>query len=313
MGWSTVAVAVGILGEYIAHFVFTKEKKSKAEWVCTVMFALLVIGGISGEWWYGKQLSETADSLKRIADGEVAAANQKASEADARAKSAEASVKGHDQQIADDQARIKTAEATVSSANASVHDAVAKVATADTRIAEAQSEAADAKKETAQFNEIAERERLARVQLEKHLQPRMIDAVGREAIAKTVRALAPSLSDKTIKVLSVMNDQEGTVAALIIIDILARAKIKHDTTGVGRATIFGEGSVGIRITGPTEAGPFIDTLGRELRDRMSTWVDGEWDSVKYKDVTIGVGAKPVVGLPRVVPCAPSKTCPEIQP
>src|SRR5580700_8497832 len=81
MGWSTIAVAVGILGEYVSHFVFTKEKKSKAEWACTVVFALLVIGGVSGEWWYGKQLSETADSLQRMADAEVAAANQKASEA----------------------------------------------------------------------------------------------------------------------------------------------------------------------------------------------------------------------------------------
>jgi hypothetical protein len=60
-------------------------------------------------------------------------------------------------------------------------------------------------------------------------------------------------------------------------------------------------------------GPFVETLGRELRHRMSAWVDGEWDSVKYKDVTIGVGAKPVVGLPGVVPCAPSRTCPGIQP
>src|ERR1017187_3446610 len=111
MGWSTIAVAVGIFGEYISHFIFTKEKKSRAEWLCTILFAVLVIGGVSGEWWYGKRLSETADSLQRIADGEVAAAKQKASEADARAKLAEASVKGYDKQIADDQARIKTAEA----------------------------------------------------------------------------------------------------------------------------------------------------------------------------------------------------------
>src|ERR1017187_1460039 len=34
MGWSTIAVAVGIFGEYISHFIFTKEKKSRAEWLC---------------------------------------------------------------------------------------------------------------------------------------------------------------------------------------------------------------------------------------------------------------------------------------
>jgi multidrug efflux pump subunit AcrA (membrane-fusion protein) len=176
MGWATIAVAVGILGEYIAHFVFTKEKKGRAEWVCTLLFAILVIGGVSGEYWYGKQLSGTADSLQRIADSEVAAASQKASEADAVAQSARSSVKGYDKQIADDQARIKTAEAAVASAKASVHEAVAKLATADARIAEAETRAKEADSHTADVM----------LELAKLKLPRILDFGLRDRLAKSV-------------------------------------------------------------------------------------------------------------------------------
>jgi hypothetical protein len=111
MGLATIAVAIGILGEYIAHFVFAKEKKSKMEWVCTVLFALLVVGGVSGEYWYGKQLSETVDSLQRLSDGEVANANKNASEADEGAKKVEAASKGLDKQISEAKAQVASANA----------------------------------------------------------------------------------------------------------------------------------------------------------------------------------------------------------
>jgi hypothetical protein len=111
MGLATIAVAIGILGEYIAHFVFTKEKKNKMEWVCTVLFALLVVGGVSGEYWYGKQLSETVDSLQRLSDGEVANANKNASEADEGAKKVEAASKGLDKQISEAKAQVASANA----------------------------------------------------------------------------------------------------------------------------------------------------------------------------------------------------------
>lgn len=50
MGWATIAVAIGIFGEYIAHFVFSKEKKGLAEWIWTIVFAVLVVGGVVGEY-----------------------------------------------------------------------------------------------------------------------------------------------------------------------------------------------------------------------------------------------------------------------
>jgi hypothetical protein len=85
MGWSTIAVAVGILGEYIAHFAFSRDKKSRLEWVSTIAFAALVVGGVGGEYWFGKQLSESTDQLQAMSEADVSDANTKAGGANERA------------------------------------------------------------------------------------------------------------------------------------------------------------------------------------------------------------------------------------
>src|ERR1039458_859585 len=260
MGWSTIAVAVGIFGEYISHFIFTKEKKSRAEWLCTILFAVLVIGGVSGEWWYGKRLSETADSLQRIADGEVAAAKQKASEADARAKLAEASVKGYDKQIADDQARIKTAEATVALAKASVRDAVAKLATADARIAEAQRGAAEA-------NRAAESERLERQRLEVLVAPRRLTRDQQKKIADRLKGF----SGHSVTVSTYSNDGESIAIATEIIAALKTGGITV-TDERGNSLSSGSWFTGMNIRGPASENSFIIAL------RAALYIEGNIDA-----------------------------------
>jgi hypothetical protein len=82
MGISTIAVAVGILGEYIAHFVFEKEaRKNSAAMVVSVVFGLAVLGGVVGEFLCGHKLSQVSDELQRMADKEVADANKVAESA----------------------------------------------------------------------------------------------------------------------------------------------------------------------------------------------------------------------------------------
>lgn len=77
MGWATIAVAMGIFGEYISHFAFSRdEKRSRAEWICTVLFAVFVLGGVVGEWRFGEALSDTTGKLQRIADKEVSDARE---------------------------------------------------------------------------------------------------------------------------------------------------------------------------------------------------------------------------------------------
>ena len=47
MGISTIAVAVGILGEYVAHFVFEEEvRRNKREMAVSILFG--VLGGWGG-------------------------------------------------------------------------------------------------------------------------------------------------------------------------------------------------------------------------------------------------------------------------
>lgn len=82
MGVSTVAVAVGILGEYVAHFVFEKEARhNRLEMAVSILFGVLVLGGVVGEYVFGKRLSQASEQLQQIADAEVAQSNKDAAQA----------------------------------------------------------------------------------------------------------------------------------------------------------------------------------------------------------------------------------------
>src|SRR5438270_8647923 len=82
IGISTVAVAVGILGEYVAHFVFEKEaRRNKLEMGISILFGVFVLGGVVGEYIFGNKLSQVSEQLQQIADTEVAKANASAESA----------------------------------------------------------------------------------------------------------------------------------------------------------------------------------------------------------------------------------------
>ena len=51
-GWkSTIVVAVGILGECVAHFIFEKDaRKNKAAMSVSILLGLFVVGGVVGEF-----------------------------------------------------------------------------------------------------------------------------------------------------------------------------------------------------------------------------------------------------------------------
>jgi len=82
MGISTVAVAIGILGEYVAHFIFEEDaRRNKREMVVSILFGVLVLGGVVGEYIFGKKLSQVSEQLQQIADTEVAQSNRDAAAA----------------------------------------------------------------------------------------------------------------------------------------------------------------------------------------------------------------------------------------
>lgn len=73
MGMSTVAVAIGILGEYVAHFIFEEDaRRNRREVAVSILFGVLVLGGVVGEYVFGKKLSQVSEQLQQIADTEVA-------------------------------------------------------------------------------------------------------------------------------------------------------------------------------------------------------------------------------------------------
>lgn len=82
MGFSTVFVALGILGEYIAHFVFDKEARhKKLEMATTIVFGVMVLGGVVGEYLAGDRLSQVARAIQQASDLEVSRLNEEAAEA----------------------------------------------------------------------------------------------------------------------------------------------------------------------------------------------------------------------------------------
>jgi hypothetical protein len=152
MGLSTVAVAIGILGEYVAHFIFEKEaRRNKRELAISILCGVLVLGGVVGEYIFGNKLSQVSERLQQIADTEVAQANRDAA---AARKDAELSRK----QSAATYERAAQAERHAAQENARAAKALeaAEVARKNAeqfrlQIAEANERAANAERETARL------------------------------------------------------------------------------------------------------------------------------------------------------------------
>jgi hypothetical protein len=159
MGVSTVAVAVGILGEYVAHFVFEKEaRRNKLEMGIGILFGVLVLGGVVGEYEFGKRLSQVSEQLQQLADAEVAQANKDAAHAREDAEVVR-------KQSADTNERAAKAEQHVAEENRRAAKALQAAETARKnaegfrlQIAQANERAANAERETARLTgELADR------------------------------------------------------------------------------------------------------------------------------------------------------------
>lgn len=245
MGISTIAVAVGILGEYVAHFIFERDaKRNRIELLFGVLFGVLVLGGVVGEYIFGSKLSEVAGQLQRQADRDVARLNTSAADATKDAAEAHKEASSFQAQIADANARARSAEAVVASANAASRDAVSRVATAEARIAEAQRGIAEADQRVAEANKVAERERVERLRLEAEIAPRRLTPSQEVAIAMA----CDQFRGRPVKVVSYAMDAEGAVLAKQIIASLQLAGMAVSDSTASLQSIGGF-SLGIHITG----------------------------------------------------------------
>jgi hypothetical protein len=200
MGLSTVAVAVGILGEYVAHFVFEKEaRRNKLEMGISILFGVLVLGGVVGEYVFGNRLSQVSEQLQQVADTEVAQSNKDAAQA---RKDAEI-VK---QQSADTNERASKAEQHAAEASAKAERFRRDIAKANESAAQAKAQVTGATAEATKANL-----ELARLKV-----PRTIGQNDQQTICNALLAFAGTKFD-----LYVSGDQEtidlmGTIKSVLI-------------------------------------------------------------------------------------------------
>jgi hypothetical protein len=160
MGLSTVAVAVGILGEYVSHFIFEEEaRRNKREMAVSILFGVLVLGGVVGEYIFGKKLSQVSEQLQQIADTEVAQANK-----DAAAARKDAELARTQSAATYERAALAEQHAAQENARAAKALEAAEVARKNAeglrlQIAQANERAANAERETARLTgELADRQ-----------------------------------------------------------------------------------------------------------------------------------------------------------
>lgn len=280
-------LAYGAIGEYLEEhgrlprwMTWSKRPRLVFVW----MVALSLVGEFAGD----AGVFVFSRRLQSISDIEVAALGKQAGQANERAKVLEAQVKGYDKQIADD-------KVLVASSDAASREAVADVSKASARIAEAQKDAAESRKETAQFNETAEREMLARINLEKQVTWRTLNDGDCTVLANQMRPFAKSMSGRKVNVGSYLGDPEGAIFAAGIIAILKRAGIDFEPH-IGMNMASGGLRFGVYATAPTADGPFIDSLISGVHSRVDTFLEAE-SGPKYTEVRILIGVKPVAGLP----------------
>jgi voltage-gated potassium channel Kch len=244
-----------------------------------IFFGLLVVIGVGGEslygfrtFWNNRKLHEVQRSIDRVRQEDIAKVSE-------RAVTAEATAKGFESQIADSVARAKAAEAVVASANAASKDAVAKVAAAEARSAEASTKAeafrldiARANERAASANEIAEREKLARMQLEARLADRIISPDQEQSL----RAAFARLRGQTVDI-SVFGDTfEISQFSGTIMSCMKRAgvllNVRHPTGGSGARGVL----VGVRPDAPPEFKQAADELIAILQQSVGSGVS-PWD------------------------------------
>lgn len=202
---ANIAVAVGILGEIFTPIIFDKEILHKKRELCfSVLFGLLVLLGVVGEWQFGAKLSHTASEMQRTADLEAAELHKQAAEAQRVAANARSEASYFERDIAI--AKQRAAEANTRAASAEAHLAEAKASAANAleaaevarknaesfrlEIAKAHDRAAQAGKEAARLNKLAEEEKLARLKIEARLADRQLTDKQIAIIASKLRSFA---------------------------------------------------------------------------------------------------------------------------
>jgi hypothetical protein len=190
-------------------------------------------------------------------------------------------------------------EIRVGDADASLQDFIsANLTDAQKETARALAFASVNELEAAKLSKDAEKLKGENLKLQALIQPRTIGESDRAKLGEQLRKFASSLSGRKVKISSQMGDAEGLLFCLEIMDILNRAGIEVDTAGMGRLMVVGTVQMGAIVMGPPRDAAWIRLLVLGLDARLNPpSVDAEFKA-EYTEVTIMVGVKPIVGMPK---------------
>ena len=152
----------------------------------------------------------------------------------------------------------------------------------------------EAKNEAAQANRIAEKERLARVQLEVHLAARNLSIAQQREIADRIS----DFSGKTVALWTYSIDAEGARLGQQIKATLEAAGL-HIEDSIGRVIPAGKAAIGVQITGPPEERDLVNAISEALATSGGLdVVSPPTPSLPDSSVVVLVGVKPFLLLKR---------------
>jgi hypothetical protein len=245
MGLSTVAVAIGILGEYVAHFIFEEDaRRNKREMAVSILFGVLVLGGVVGEYLFGKKLSQVSERLQQMADTEVAQANRGA--AAARKDAGEANQ---------------------------------KAGQANERASVNEKETQKLRKQNLATDSALSKERITRLELEASLRPREIPLVMYTDGTSNIDDLKQLAGVEVV--LEYINDAEAGLVAGNIAFLLERAGLKIVRAGPTARTLRPGVNVRASVVVPMVADAFPPT-GKPMPGRPEEEEEVSPEAMKLK-------------------------------
>jgi hypothetical protein len=287
MGVSTIAVAVGILGEYVAHFIFEKEaRRNKLEMGISILFGVLVLGGVVGEYIFGTRLSQASEKLQQIADAEVAQANRDSAKARKGAELA-------GRQSAETSERAAKIERHAAEENARAAKALESAEKARKSAESFKLEIAQANERAAKANSIAEQERLERLQLEARLADRILSPAQEQGLKTAFARLKGKTVDITVvgDSLEIANFSNKIMACMREAGMLLN--VRHPLGGAAARGVL----IGVKPDAPPEfkqAGEEVVAILRQsVGNGASLW---NFDELVSKSIATGAndaGAAPV--------------------
>lgn len=85
-GYATLVLAVGILGEYVILPFFDKTKGRTLYFGFKLLFAIMVVVGVFGEYRYSSRIADDAGRIQKLSDDEVIQAERSAEVAERQSK-----------------------------------------------------------------------------------------------------------------------------------------------------------------------------------------------------------------------------------